>query len=168
MQLFYARFTLFFFIHTSFVFSFSPPRIRQTNSEQLPNSLCGFNLDSANEHTLDAQCTLGSGLINSVVPLEKCITNTCGDLSVSTSIAAAFYILRMLISNSFSLSKLFISPYRNWTLTYYSGAFSTTCNKCTLDGISLEFTCTCTDCTGQDSVSMLNLSKYINYIRFLL
>ena len=164
MQLFYARFTLFFFIHTSFVFSFSPPRIRQTNSEQLPNSLCGFNLDSANEHTLDAQCTLGSGLINSVVPLEKCITNTCGDLSVSTSIAAAFYILRMLISNSFSLSKLFISPYRNRILTYYNRGFSTSYNKYILNSSSLKLTCTYINYIKQNSIFILNLSKYINYI----
>jgi hypothetical protein len=70
----------------------------------------------------------------------------------------------MLISNSFLLSKLFISPYKNRILIYYSRAFFTTCNKYMLDNISLEFTCAYIDCTRQDNISILNLSKYINYI----
>jgi hypothetical protein len=62
--------------------------VRQTDSEQLPTGICGFDL--ANGHTLNAQCTLGFGVVNSFVPLEKCITNSCGDLSVSTSTPVAF------------------------------------------------------------------------------
>jgi len=83
MQFFYTPFALFFFAYTSLVLSFSPLQIRQTDSEQLPNDICGFDL--VNGHTLNAQCTLGTGLVSSFVPLEKCITNICGELSFLTS-----------------------------------------------------------------------------------
>jgi hypothetical protein len=72
----------------------------------------------------------------------------------------------MLISNSFSLNKLFISPYKNRILIYYSKAFFITYNKCILNSSSLEFTCTCINCTRQDSVFILNLSKYITFDSF--
>ena len=72
----------------------------------------------------------------------------------------------MLILNSFSLSKLFISPYKNRILIYYNRAFSITCNKCTLDNNSLKFTCIYINCTKQDSIFMLNLSKYIIFDSF--
>ena len=70
----------------------------------------------------------------------------------------------MLILNSFLLSKLFISLYRNRILTYYSRGFSITCNKCILDSSSLKLTCTYINFTKQDSIFILNLNKYINYI----
>jgi hypothetical protein len=153
-------------IYASFVFSFSLLHIRQTNSEQLLNSLCKFNLDFANEYNLNVKCTILFGLISLFVPLKEYITNSYRDLFISTLTIVAFYILKMLILNSFSLSKLFISLYRNRILTYYSGAFSITCNKCTLDNSSLKFTCTCIDYIRQDSVFMLNLSKYITFNSF--
>jgi hypothetical protein len=72
----------------------------------------------------------------------------------------------MLILNSFLLSKLFISPYKNRILIYYSGAFFTTYNKYILNSNSLEFTYTYINCTRQDSVFILNLSKYITFNSF--
>jgi hypothetical protein len=57
-------------------------RVRQTTLD-LPNSLCAFNLDSANDHTIDAQCDTGFAIVSSKVPLEECLTNISGELSVS-------------------------------------------------------------------------------------
>jgi hypothetical protein len=50
----------------------------------LPNSLCAFNLDSTNDHTIDAQCDIGPAIVSSKVALEKCITNSLGQLQVSS------------------------------------------------------------------------------------
>jgi len=72
----------------------------------------------------------------------------------------------MLILNSFLLSKLFISPYKNRILIYYNKAFFTTCNKYILDNSSLKFTCIYINCIKQDSVFILNLSKYITFNSF--
>ena len=70
----------------------------------------------------------------------------------------------MLILNSFSLSKLFISLYKNRILIYYSRGFFTSYNKYTLNSSSLKLTCTYINFTKQDSIFILNLNKYINYI----
>ncbi|KAH8650366.1 hypothetical protein BGZ60DRAFT_534450 [Tricladium varicosporioides] len=54
--------------------------VRQATLD-LPNSLCAFNLDSTNDHTIDAQCDTGFAIVNSKVLLEECLTNTSGELS---------------------------------------------------------------------------------------
>jgi hypothetical protein len=57
-------------------------RVRQATLD-LPNSLCGFSLDSANDHTVDAQCDTGFAIVSSKVLLEDCLANINGELSVS-------------------------------------------------------------------------------------
>jgi hypothetical protein len=41
-----------------------------------------------------------------------------------------------------------------------SGGFSTTCSGCTLDSITLNFSCTCDGDIGESVVSTINLSEY--------
>jgi hypothetical protein len=45
-------------------------------------------------------------------------------------------------------------------LMCYSGGFSTTCSRCTLDSVTLDFSCACNDDTGNSVVSTINLSEY--------
>jgi hypothetical protein len=45
-------------------------------------------------------------------------------------------------------------------LICYSGGFSTTCSGCTLDSVTLDFSCTCNDDIGKSVVSTINLSEY--------
>jgi hypothetical protein len=72
----------FFLALTSLASSSVLLRVRQATLD-LPNSLCAFNLDSTNDHTIDAQCDTGSAIVSSEVSLEECLTNISGELSVS-------------------------------------------------------------------------------------
>ena len=82
MQLSLTSTALLFFLTHSLASSSVLLRVRQATFD-LPNSLCAFNLDSANDHTIDAQCDTGFAIVDSKVPLEGCLTNINGELSVS-------------------------------------------------------------------------------------
>jgi len=72
----------FFLTLTSLASSSVLLRFRQATLD-LPNSLCAFNLDSTNDHTIDAQCDTGFAIVSSKASLEECLTNINGELSVS-------------------------------------------------------------------------------------
>jgi hypothetical protein len=82
MQLSLTSTTLLFFLTHSLASPSVLLRVRQATFD-LPNSLYAFNLDSANDHTIDAQCDTGFAIVNSKVPLKGCLTNINGELSVS-------------------------------------------------------------------------------------
>ncbi|MAD85140.1 MAG: hypothetical protein CL912_19440 [Deltaproteobacteria bacterium] len=88
MQLSLITTALFSFLTlTPTVLSLALQQARQASLD-LPLSLCALNLESTNDHIIDAVCAGPFGgaeieVINSKLSLDKCLTNSFGQLKVS-------------------------------------------------------------------------------------
>lgn len=69
------------------MFSLALQHARQASLD-LPLTLCALNLESTNDHIIDALCAGPFGgadieVVNSKLSLDKCLTNSFGQLKVS-------------------------------------------------------------------------------------